>query len=274
MTYSLGDRQKAYEDAYDFKLIRRLPIIIRVDGSNFHRLTKRLHRPYCSALMSVMAQTALMSAKEIEGCVFAYQQSDEITFVLRNDQSHETEAWFNNRIQKIASITASIVTINFNELILSLDKELDLVGPALFDTRVFAVPSITEVINNLIYRQNDCMRNALSASVLAELTRKYDAKKASKMLQELDMQERLKILLDECDIDFKDYYPLGFRNGIGVYRAPKIVTIPTGQITRQRWTIDDQLPVFSKNHEFLLTILNSGSDIFRAGRDLEDLHND
>ena len=38
---SLGDRMKEYERTSDTKLVRRLPMIVRLDGKAFHSWTKK-----------------------------------------------------------------------------------------------------------------------------------------------------------------------------------------------------------------------------------------
>ena len=51
---------------------------------------------------------------EIQGCVFGYTQSDEITLVLTDYETIKTDAWFGYNVQKMASISASIATSAFN----------------------------------------------------------------------------------------------------------------------------------------------------------------
>lgn len=269
MVYSLGDRQKTYEQAYDSRIIRRLPVIVRVDGRSFHKVTKKLSRPYSASMVNLMANTMFLVAKEMDGCVFAYQQSDEITFVLRNDQSLESEPWFNNRVQKIASISAAMTTSTFIKLHQSMDDPPQLIGNTLFDARVFAVPSINEAINNLIFRQQDCIRNAITGAAQAELGKIFGRKKTFKTLQNKNAQERMQLLLDECDIDFNSYYPAAFRHGVAAYKIPQLIDTDEGQVTRHKWVMDTQLPKFVENRAFIMGILNTGRDIFRL-RDLDE----
>lgn len=47
----------------------------------------------------------------IQGCVFGYVQSDEISLLLKNDQTLDTSAWFDNNISKMLSISASMATL-------------------------------------------------------------------------------------------------------------------------------------------------------------------
>lgn len=272
MVKSLDERQKEYEKAYDIKIINRIPIIIRLDGNNFHRVTRRLEKPYCSSMLNLMAATMLAVVRDIDGAVFAYQQSDEITIVIRNDQSLETQPWHGNRVQKMASLSAAMATFEFSAAYLNLDidERPNLAGKILFDSRVFAVPSITEVVNNLIFRQQDCIRNALNNSVHAELTKLYGKKETDKILYEKSSLEREELLQNECGINFSTHYPAAYRHGIAAYKAPKIIETEIGQITRNYWVLEKNLPKFTEERQFILDIINFGHDIFRANRDLKD----
>ena len=80
---SLGDRMKEfYENRSKTKLMRRTPAIIRLDGKAFHTFTKGFVKPFDDILMSTMQETTIELCKNIQGCVFGYAQSDEITLVL------------------------------------------------------------------------------------------------------------------------------------------------------------------------------------------------
>lgn len=266
---SLSERQKNYEFAYDYQIIKRLPIIIRVDGHSFSKLTRKVQKPYSQKFSAIMAGTMLSMAKSIDGCIFSYQQSDEISFIVRNDQTHETESWFANRIQKITSITAALATIEFNKILNSLEDKPSLIGDAIFDARVFGVPTISEAINNLVFRQQDCIRNAVTSSALVELSKVLGRKESFKALHEKSRLQRIALLDEKCNIDFHSFYPSSFRMGIAAYKVPKILDTEQGQVTRQKWTLDYNLPEFSNNRDFIMNILNSGKDIFRADRDLD-----
>ena len=270
MTYNLGDRHKAYEAAYDQQIIRRIPVIIRVDGINFTKVTRKLQRPYCPRMMELMAQTMLATIKEIEGSVFGYQQSDEISYIIRNDQSLESEPWFGNRTQKMASVAAAKTTFHFLNILRQMADPPKLMGNIAFDGRVFAVPNSIEAINNLLFRQQDCTRNALTGAARAELGKKLGLKTADQLLKGKNGKDREALLQSECGIDFYHHFPAAFRHGIGAYKIPKIFTTNDGQqITRQRWALDLNLPKFNES-KIISGILDSGKDIFRAERDLEE----
>lgn len=261
---SLGDRQKDYEKASDYTLIRRTPIICRVDGRSFHRVCRKLNKPYEPLLLEAMAKTMFYVVGEMAGAVFAYQQSDEITFVLRNDQSLDSEPWYGNRIQKISSVAASLATLGFNKAILNSDNKLNLVGDAIFDARVFALPSIGEVVNNLIWRQQDCTRNAVSGASQAVLGKKFGKKVALKMLHGQSTKDKLELMRTECGIDFSQEFPTAYRMGVGAYKVPMIIPSKDGtNSTRKKWTIDWDLPDFVTERDFIYNLIFSGHDVFR-----------
>ena len=112
----LGDRMKEYERVFDLHMPSRLPVIVRVDGKGFSKFTKKIkaNKPFDERFYSAMANTMLSTADNLEGCVFGYTQSDEMTFVIKNDQSNESTPWFGNRLQKISSVVSSFVTAYFN----------------------------------------------------------------------------------------------------------------------------------------------------------------
>lgn len=149
---SLGNRMKHnYEEAFKFRLPARIPVIIRLDGKCFHSFTKKMEKPFDEELISVMQQAAKVLCEEVEGCQLAYVQSDEISLLLHNYKRLDSQAWFDNEIQKMVSISASIASTHVS---LWYDKV------ALFDSRVFVLPE-AEVNNYFIWRQQDWERNSL-----------------------------------------------------------------------------------------------------------------
>lgn len=54
----LGKRMKEnYEEVAKFKLLRRTPAAIRIDGKAFHTFTKFFNKPFDDVLMKVMNTT-------------------------------------------------------------------------------------------------------------------------------------------------------------------------------------------------------------------------
>jgi len=156
MKDNLGDRMKDYyESRTKLLLPRRTYTLIRVDGKSFHTYTLGLKRPFDDKLINDMDETAKYLCENIQGAKFAFVQSDEISILLTDFDKLQTTSWFDGSVQKITSISASLATAKFNEL---RPNKI-----ALFDSRVFTIPSNIEVENYFIWRQQDTVRNSISS---------------------------------------------------------------------------------------------------------------
>lgn len=73
----LGTRMKTfYEQISKTKLMRRTPVIIRIDGKAFHTFTRRFKRPFDDVLIKTMQETTKYLCENIQGYVLGYTQSD------------------------------------------------------------------------------------------------------------------------------------------------------------------------------------------------------
>lgn len=162
MSDTLASRQKEYELIVETILAKHLPKIIRIDGKCFSQYLSSAEQPFDSTVLLSMIAAASELMKHIGGTArFAYIQSDECSIVL-NDNLHETcQSWLGSRVQKVTSIAASIFTAGFNASYRKLKNDPDL--PAgYFDCRYFSVPNLTEVLNNMLWRQQDALRNGVN----------------------------------------------------------------------------------------------------------------
>ena len=270
---ALGDRMKRYENVSRYYLTRRCPVLIRLDGKAFHSFTKGLDKPFDRMLMGLMQGTMLRLCQELQGCVFGYAQSDEITLVLTDYKTIHTDAWFGYNIQKMASISASIATLKFNEL---MDRELtnamkesltikdghpavnegawnracflrEKMFKAVFDSRAFSVPK-DEVTNCLIWRQQDATRNSIEAAGQAQFSHKELQGKNCNQIQEMLFQK---------GINWNDY-PTDYKRGSACYKVKRTEEIedprnPGQKLTVERsmWTVDTEIPVFTQDREFV-----------------------
>ena len=165
----LAKRMKTYEAVSKTTLVRRMPVIIRIDGKAFHTFTRGFAKPFDEVLMTAMKETMRRLCREIQGCVLGYTQSDEITLVLIDYKKLDSSAWFDNEVQKICSVAASMATMAFNRYF--HDGVIDysaysewtlytvnlfeaykkaLVKGAMFDARCFNVPK-EDVCNNIYW---------------------------------------------------------------------------------------------------------------------------
>lgn len=216
----LGTRMKTfYENIPKTRLMRRVPVAIRLDGKAFHTFTRGFQKPFDFVLMDAMQQTMKYLCENIQGCVFGYSQSDEITLILVDYQKFTSSAWFDYEVQKICSISASMATMAFNRF---FAQEVDKWGVetfgyewyeggtndpevanspewklseiyskaikkgALFDARCFNIPK--EEVTNLIYwRQLDATRNSIQMVGQAHFSHNELQDKTCNMIQDMLM---------------------------------------------------------------------------------------
>lgn len=206
MKDSLGDRMKAdYEDRTRFLLPRRTYTLLRVDGKNFHRYTRGCQRPFDLGLMEDMDAAALALCENIKGARLAFVQSDEISVLLTDFRSPQTEAWFNGSVQKLASLSASLATAYFNAArtrrAVTQGEEAAL---ACFDSRAFTIPDPAEVENYFVWRQQDATRNSVSMTAQAHFPHARLQGKSTDQMQEM--------LWSEHGVNWNDQ-PGGFKRG-------------------------------------------------------------
>lgn len=191
-TDSLGTRMKRYEAVTKLYLPIRSYVIIRIDGCHFHSYTKGCKKPFDPFIIETMKQATKYTAEEIQGCKLAYTQSDEASFLLTDFDELNTSAWFDNQIQKIVSVSASIFTARFNQLMEGLYSGAVLprrTAVATFDARAFSLPNSTEVMNYFLWRIKDAERNSLAGLCQSLYSHKQlEGKKANEQ-QELLFQK-------------------------------------------------------------------------------------
>lgn len=222
---SLGDRMKKYEDVNRIKLMRRTPAIIRLDGKAFHTWTKGLDRPHDDTFIAIMANTMKFVCENVQGAVFGYCQSDEISILLRDYDNLTTDAWFDGNVQKMVSVSASLATGIFNKLAADAFEDKPL---AFFDSRVFSLPK-DEVVNYFIWRQNDAVRNSIRSVATHYLGHKKCHGLNNQQVQDLLMQ--LDVPVNWNDIEIHKKRGLCYNS-----------------ISKQ---VDAHIPVFSQMREYV-----------------------
>ena len=229
MAQKLKDRIDSYTESSDYKILNKLPIIITINGRAFSKLTSLIEKPYCTKFAEGMLSTTLKLCSEIDGAIFGYQHNDEITIIARNDQSQDTEPWYDNKIQKICSVTASIATSHFKNYIQS--TEINIIGDPIFTSHVSVTPNIIEAINTIIYKQQQNFHTSIQFACLYELLKKYDKYTIKEMIGGLSVDEKIDLLNQECEIDFNQYHH-SFRRGSACYKVPKIAESGT---VKNKW---------------------------------------
>ena len=245
----LKDRIETYQDDNDYRLTRKLPIILSINGRSTSKVSNLLDKPFSQNFSHCIIETMLKLCLEVEGVLFGYQHNDEIVLIVKNDQTISTMPWYDNRVQKIVSAVSSIATLQFDKS--ARVEDLNLTNDLIFTTQAFVVPTIAEAINTLIYKQQYNFNTSLEFSCFYELLNKQLDKTAIKeMLYDLSTDEKIYLLKQECDIDFNEY-PLSFRRGVACYRLPQVVN----NVVKNKWFINNKLPIFTKDQTFLNQIL-------------------
>jgi tRNA(His) 5'-end guanylyltransferase len=203
----LGDRMKAYEDVSRYSLPRKSYVIIRLDGKAFHTYTRGLVKPFDEVLMEHLDKATLDVMTHIQNVKLAYVQSDEISLLLSDNDTIETSAWFDNNVQKMASVSASVMTAHFNKYRFDWFENVGLKGLrpfAYFDSRIWVIPQVTEVANYFVWRTRDCIRNAINTIAQSEFSHKE--------LQGKSLDEVKQMLVDK-QIDINSVYTPYMLNG-------------------------------------------------------------
>ena len=269
-TSDLANRMKEYEKRNQYYLQKRTPVAIRVDGRSFHTFTKGFKRPFDEVLMKSMQETAKYMCENMGNAKFAYAQSDEITIILVDYDTLETDCWFNYRTDKLCSIAASMATMAFNKF---FTKNVDewgrktfadwdeggtndpeaanspewelmqtysraLAKGAMFDARCFNIPK--EEVTNLVYwRQLDAARNSIQMIGQANFSHKELQNKSCNMIQDM--------LHEQKGINWNDF-PVDCKRGAAVIKKKIGTNIAAacgiaGATYENRWVIDRNMPM-------------------------------
>lgn len=261
---TLGDRMKNnYENISRYYLTRRMPVIIRIDGKAFHTFTRGFKKPFDDIFVKTMQDTMKYLCENIQGCVLGYTQSDEISLVLVDYAELTTDAWFGNNLQKMCSVSASMATMAFNKFFygnMPADEESSgtyykaLEKGAMFDSRVFTIPK-EEVCNALIWRQQDATRNSIQSVGQANFSQKELHGKSCNNIQDM--------LMIQKGINWNDYATTLKRgsccikvdDGLTEYDEAGNIC---GYTQRRKWIIDNEIPIFSQDRNYIEKLINVG----------------
>lgn len=266
---NLAKRMKEYyEKIPNTKLMRRCPVICRLDGRSFHTFARGFKRPFDDVLIKTMQETAKYLCENIQGCSLAYTQSDEISLLLIDYQRFETSAWFDYEIQKMCSISASMATMAFNNIFRDMVGELHIKGTleeeyscilykaaqkgAMFDARVFNIPK-EEVTNYFYWRQLDASRNSIQMVGQANFSHAQLQYKSCNDIQDM--------LMIQKGINWNGF-PACQKRGSCVVKENYLDATPEStdsELIRSRWIIDKNIPIFrGEGREYIERFVNVG----------------
>lgn len=216
----MGERMKTnYEEVWKIKLPMRIPVMIRLDGKCFHDFTRDMKRPFDKDFINNMASLAYYLCEEVQGVVFAYVQSDEISLLLHNYKKLGSQSWFGNEIQKMVSISGGMASAWFTE---------EYGKTAIFDSRVFVLPE-AEVVNYFIWRQQDATRNSIMMLAQSLYSHKQLHKKDCHEMQDMMMEK---------DVNW---------NNLEDWKKRGLVV----RKKYNKWVKDFHVPIFTKNRNYI-----------------------
>lgn len=232
---TLANRMKDYENVFRDKMPKRNPVIIRIDGKAFHTYTKGMNKPYDEKLAKAFWETSKYLCENIGGCKIAYHQSDEISLLITDYEKLTSEAWFDNNIQKMVSVAASMATLAFNRY---MNNGKD----GLFDARAFILPK-EEVNNYFLWRQRDAIKNSISMLAQYHFSQRE--------LQGLNGKQLIEKLASEKEIYWNDLETWK-KSGLCISKKTYLKETHLKEfVTRSHWIENQNTPLFSDNPGFI-----------------------
>jgi tRNA(His) guanylyltransferase len=153
--FSLLAKYKAFESAVETHLPPKTLAVIRLDGKAFHTFTKHFARPFDAHFAATMDAVGAHLCDVVDGALFAYVQSDEISVVFSDLANPGTQMWAGGRVQKMVSIAAANATAKYMT-----------VSPTalfpIFDARVHTLESLDEAREYIVWRRSDATKNAIT----------------------------------------------------------------------------------------------------------------
>lgn len=278
--------KKYYEEVLKTRLIRRMPVCIRLDGKAFHTFLKGFKKPFDDIFIKTMQDTMRYLCQNIQGCVLGYSQSDEISLILIDYQKLTTSAWFDYNVQKICSVSSSMATLAFNKLLKNNvdeyrfskwdgilkyeDGENEYIKTllravdegAMFDSRCFNIPK-EEVANLIFWRQFDASNNSVQMVGQAYFTQEELNNKNTNQIQDM--------LMTQKGINWNDYPIYQKRGSCCIKRKfwidkndgcefseeyscelEKAGVNSDNAIKKTEWIIDKNIPIFKgENRKYI-----------------------
>ena len=271
----LGKRMKEYyEQIPKIKLMRRCPVVCRIDGKAFHSYTRGFRKPFDDLLIKSMQDTMKYLCENIQGCKLGYCQSDEISLLLIDYERLESQAFFDYEVQKMCSVIASMATMVFNKIFAGRVANID---PMLLGCYNDAPDNSYEIAESYgfnpmtkegmddlenqikIYRKAiqkgatfDCrVFNIQSMDVVNYFYwRQLDATRNSiqmvgqanfshKELQNKSCNDIQDILHEQKGINWNDF-PIYQKRGSCCIKIKQLVN----DIERSKWIVDNEIPIF------------------------------
>lgn len=238
---TLGDRMKSrYESCYNIKLPAMIPLILRCDGRGFSKYTKELKKPFDQKMVEAMNSVAISLCELIQDAKIAYTQSDEVSVLIYN-KSFDSNAWYDNRLEKLLSVTAARAA---SRMTAESIKVFGKIKECEFDARVDPFPK-EEIVNAFWWRESDAERNSVQGFARTLYSHKECHLKNSAQLKQM--------LLNK-GVNWEEL-PTSQKRGRCIVKTqvPKTVMIKGKEevIMRNSWVIDNNIPIFHQDRNYI-----------------------
>ena len=252
MTFDeLDAKMRIFETAHDYRVLPEVYMAARIDGRNFTRLTKEIHKfeaPFDIRFRDHMVETT----KHLMDCgfkiVYGYTQSDEISLLLHIDDN-----LFGRKVRKLNSILAGEASAKFSVLLGDV---------ACFDSRISELPTKALVVDYFRWRNEDANRNALNSHCYWALRRNGKTQgEATGFLKGMSVADKNGLLFQN-GVNYNDL-PNWQKRGIGIYwcEYEKTSVNPKTQenvtVTRKQMIVDYDLPMKEEYSVFIQKFLDN-----------------
>ena len=248
---NLEDKCQYYRGLTDYRIQGNNDILVMLDGKNFSTLIKNnFKKPFDDDFIDMMNKTVQFLCNNVQGVKFAYTQSDEISLLITDYDTPETDTPFGGRICKIQSILASLATSEFNRQFIlyevakrcntngiTIDYAMDIVEKmklAQFDCKCWTVPNQNDAYAWFLYRQLDCIKNSKQQTAQTYLPHKA--------LLNKDADKQIEMVKAHNGIDWNAFNPM-YKYGRFIYKIESTGTATnkrTGEVTtfiRNKFTV-------------------------------------
>lgn len=250
---TIADEANYYRDLADYKLMPNGYIIVMCDGRSFSRWVKKAFKlPFDDEFIDIMNKTCEYACSKISGCVLGYTQSDEMSFIIKNENTED--CFFGYRLCKLQSIIASMVTGKFNQLLMIRALELfKSVDPAWtlehcnlaeFDCKCWNVPNKDKAFQWIIHRQNDCVRNSKQQAAQTYLSHNT--------LLNKNTDEQVELLQEQKGINWYQDYSNGKKYGRVIYKEAVCIETENGNTYRNKWFIHDAISLNDEEYRVFI----------------------
>ena len=231
---TLGDRMKSYESVHtETSLVPKIPVYVRIDGRCFHTFTSGLDKPFDPDFAWTMKETT-KHLHDKTNAFISYVQSDEISLCYLEPSKMP----FETRLFKLESVLAGMASAAFcvYGMKTKLKDRIEKFIPH-FDCRVCQMP-LEEIPSMLLFRERDCLKNAITLVALEHFSNKQIHKKNS--------DEKI-AMLKEIGVDFSKDIDEDFRYGAWFRRVVFLKELDAetlAKIPEKQQTLDENGKMF------------------------------